>query len=176
MTKQEMLNNIGIAKKYLSKYNLLVPEDDLIMECLFLPPFRWNTYFIQVFIKQGGYSANCAYTYYADYLGNISYSQSFTTVEMADKQPAKRGNIICKCMKIDRQIVDEIIRCVKEDVVIKTQEMTIIDGISASVRLYDQGTIIGDFCLNDPEIPPVLLNAIISVSELLSNGLFYRNV
>ena len=35
MTKQKMLNNIEIAKKYLSKYHLLVPKDDLIVECLF---------------------------------------------------------------------------------------------------------------------------------------------
>ncbi len=170
MTKQKMLNNIEIAKKYLSKYHLLVPKDDLIVECLFLPPFRWNTYFIQVFKGHGGYSAHCAYTYYADYLGNSSYSQSFTTVEKADKHPAKRGNVICKCMKTDTQIIDEIIRSVKEDIVIKTQEITIIDGISASVRLYDKGTIIGDFFLNDPEIPPELLNALISVSEIITNG------
>lgn len=170
MTKQEMLNNIEIAKKYLSKYHLLIPKEDLIMECLFLPPFHQNTYFIQVFMEHSGYFAHCAYTYYADYLGNSSYSQSFTTVERADKQPAKRGDIICKCMKIDCQIIDEIIRSIKEDIVNKTQEMTLIDGISASVRLYNKGIIIGDFCLNDPEIPSELLNALISVSELISNA------
>lgn len=73
-------------------------------------------------------------------------------------------------MKTDTQIIDEIIRSVKEDIVIKTQEITIIDGISASVRLYDKGTIIGDFFLNDPEIPPELLNALLSVSEIITNG------
>lgn len=121
-------------------------------------------------MNHGGYSAHCAYTYYTDHFGNSSHSQSFTTVEMADKQPVYRGDVICKCIKIDRQIIDEIIRSVKEDVVVKTREITIIDGISASVRLYDKGTIIGDFCLNSPEIPSELLNALISVSELITNG------
>ena len=167
MTKQEIVNNIKIAKSYLSKYHLLIPEDDLIMECLFLPPFRLNTYFIQVFMKQSSYYAHCAYTRYTDFLGNTSYCQCFTTVEIADQQTAYRGDVICKCMKTDTQIIEEIIRSVKEDIVVKTREMTIIDGISASVRLYDKGNIIGDFCLNDPEIPSELLNALVSVSEKL---------
>lgn len=167
MTKQEMLNNIEIAKKYLSKYHLLIPEDNLIMECLFLPPFHRNTYFIQVFMEHSGYSANCAYTYYADYLGNSSHSQSSITVERADKQSAKRGDIICKCVKIDNQIIEGIIRIAKEIVADKTQEIMIIDGISASVRLYDKGTIISDFCLNDHDISPALFNALIHVSEII---------
>lgn len=169
MTKQETVNNIKIAKKYLAKYHLLVPEKDVILECLFLPPFRWNTYFIQVFMGQGGYSAHCAYTYYADYFGNTSHSQSFITVETADKRPAYRGDVICKSMKIGGQIIEEIIRSVKENIVVKTREMTIIDGISASVRLYGKGTIIGDFCLNDSDISPALFDALISVSEIITN-------
>ena len=170
MIKQEMLNNIEIAKKYLAKYHLLVPENEIFLECLFLPPFRWSTYFIQVLMKQSSYYAHCTYTYYADYFGNASHSQSFTTVERADKQSAKRGDVICKCIKMDTQIIEEIIRIVKEDIVIKTQKITTIDGISANIRLYDKGTIVDDFCLNTPEIPPELLNVFIAVSEIITNG------
>ncbi len=165
MNKQEMQHNIEIAKKYLAKYHLLVPENNILLECLFLPPFRWNTYFMQVSMEHGGYDAHCAYTYYADYYGNGSYSQSFTTVETADKQPAKRGDVICKCIKTDAQIIEEIIRSAKEIAADEMQEVTVIDGISASIRLYDKGTIIREVYLNDSDIPPALLDTLISVSE-----------
>ena len=168
MTKQEMLNNIGIAKKYLSKYNLLVPEDDLIMECLFLPPFRWNTYFIQVFIKQGGYSANCAYTYYTDYLGVESYSVHFTSIEK-DRHTAKTTDVICKTIFPAPDVIRALFKYANDVTSIDRfeNESTVIDDITAGIRLYENGCMTRDICLINPHDDLPLLNELLLFSDTI---------
>ena len=136
MNENCILKNIAIAKKYLEQFNLLLPNDKMCMECCYFPPFSEKTFYVQVFCENNQYKAHCAYTYYADFWGLESYSQTFETVEQADRHNAKVGNVICKVLKLDSQLTNDLIETVKESESVYNE--VCIDGISAFIRIFPE--------------------------------------
>ena len=89
MDKVDILGNIGIARRYLGDYCLLVSDDKVVFDCYCLPSFRWKAFYAQVYVQNGIFRANCAYTRYADFWGLESYSVSFTSIEEKRLFPLK---------------------------------------------------------------------------------------
>ena len=140
MDKRYVYNNIDIARRYLNEFHLLAEGEPLVIDLCFLPPFKWKAYYMQIIGKNGSYRAHCAYTRYADALGNESFSQSFEAVEKADALASKKGDVICKTIDIEPETVmavtEQIRSCAPE-----TEKLSgkVIDGIWAAARLYRGG-------------------------------------
>ena len=45
MNKQQVLENIEIARKHLDSFHLLLPDDKVIFDCYCLPSFRWKAFY-----------------------------------------------------------------------------------------------------------------------------------
>ena len=81
MTRQDIIKNIDIARRYLNEYHLLLSDDEVLFDCYCLPSFRFKAFYAQISMKNGVYRANCAYTRYADHFGIESYSRHFIITE-----------------------------------------------------------------------------------------------
>lgn len=168
MTQQEIIENIEIARGHLGTYHLLLPDDEVLFDCYCLPSFRWKAFYAQVSVKNSVYRANCAYTRYADHSGLKSCSIHFTTIEKAE-HPARKTDIFCKTIFPEAEAVDSLICAAQEytDKATHPKGSMIIDGITAGIRLFDNGSIIRDIVLNDPDEPEPLLDKICAFSELI---------
>ena len=134
MNESDIFKNIEIAKKYLARFNLLLPDDEILLECCYFPPFSEKAFYARVFCKNGTYRAHYAFTYCADFWGLESCSQTFETVENADKHNAKVGNVICKTLNLDSEKIHDLMRTVEK--VESEYNEVCIDGISAYVRTF----------------------------------------
>ncbi len=168
MTKEIIRENIEIARRYLNTFHLLLTDREIVSDCYCLPSLGWKAFYAQVFVGNGVYRANCAYTSYADHFGVKSNSCHFSEIER-DKHPARKNDVFCKTIFLDSERIDRLFhaahvyssgsRIVKEGIV--------IDGITAGIRLFKNGIITHDICLIDPEDPDPLLDEICSFSELI---------
>lgn len=168
MLRQDIFQNINIAKNYLDRFHLLIPDEKIYIDCYCFPSFNWKAYYAQVYSENGIYSANCAYTHYADYYGLESYSQHFTAVEN-DKPPAKNTDIFCKCIFPDTKLINDLLTCAGEYT--QTEHSAkggiVIDGITAGIRLFENGRIARDICLIDPDDDPPLLDKLLTFSDVI---------
>ncbi|SEK75296.1 hypothetical protein [Ruminococcus albus] len=168
MTRQDIIKNIDIARRYMNEYHLLLPDDEVLFDCYCLPSFRWKAFYAQVSAKNGVYIANCAYTRYADHLGNESYSRHFTAAQN-DTHPAIRNDIFCKTVFPEHEIVDDLISEVSEysAKTDDTENGMMIDGITAGIRLFENGSLLRDIVLDNPNKPEPLLDAICYFSDMI---------
>ena len=168
MNKQQVLDNIEIARKYLESFHLLLPDDKLLFDCYCLPSFRWKSFYSQIYMIDGVYRANCAYTHYADYLGEESYSVHFTSIEK-EKHTAKSTDVICKSIFPAPDIISALFKYADDVTSIDDieKESTVIDGITAGIRLYENGFITRDICLIDAHDGLPLLNEILLLSDII---------
>ena len=157
------MGNIGIARGYLGDYCLLVSDDKVVFDCYCLPSFRWKAFYAQVYVQNGIFRANCAYTRYADFWGLESYSVSFVSIE-EKRHTGIKNDIICKSIFLDNDIVDKLLMyagtqesCSRDSVV--------IDGITAGIRLFENGIITRDVCLIDPDEDTPLLDELLLFSD-----------
>lgn len=151
MTRQEINDNIAIAQKYLERFHLLIPEKRLVLDCYLFPPFGGKSFYAQIEQKNGIYQANCAFTSYSDHMGLRSYSQLFTTVESADKQLSVKGDVYCKIVRVDTQLVNLLFQQANEYESSPTDNVVCIDGIYAGARLFCDGNIIKDIYIPNSE-------------------------
>lgn len=136
MNENDIFKNIEIAKKYLERFNLLLPDDKICMECCYFPPFSQKAFYAQVICENGIYKAHCASTYYSDFWGFESYSQTFETVEESDRHNSKVGSVICKILKIDFGLTNNLIKNIKESDSVYNE--ICIDGVSAFFRIFPE--------------------------------------
>ncbi len=175
MTRQEIYENIKIARHYLNTYHLLLHDNEVLFDCYCLPSFRYKAFYAQISIKDGVYKANCTYTRYVDYLGIESYSCHFTTIENNERSAIK-NDIFCKVVFPNSETIDRLISLAQEYIVKKdtsdgkkdtSDGSIIIDGITAGIRLFDNGNIIRDIFMINPDMPELLLDEICSFSEII---------
>ena len=76
-----------------------------------------------------------------------SYSQSFLTVERADSNTAKRGDVICKILQLDTSLIKDLITAVQAYIPTPKDIKIVIDGIYANIRLFEKGEIVTDIRL-----------------------------
>ena len=169
MTKKQIIEDIEIAKRYLDGFHLLVPENKILLDCIFIAPFHWKSFFIQVEIKNGKYHASCAFPHYSDFVGCESFSGSFENVEKKDRHAAIKGDVFCKIIQPDKHLIEAIIQQVKEYKAANSnmENIVVIDGITARVRLYEHGCVIRDVCLYPADNDEKLLDMLISFSETI---------
>lgn len=162
MDRQYLLNNTKIARSYLERFNLLVPDDVVSVECCFLPPYRWKTFYAQLFYKNGVCVGNCALTSYADYFGLRSVSQSFVTAE------SQKGDIICKVAFFENNIIQTLTEMIKEypEEIEPEKGVVVIDGITAGARLYENGKIAKETVIYPSQESPLLDN-LVHISEII---------
>ena len=108
MDKQQVLDNIKIARRYLDNFHMLLPDDKILFDCYCLPSYRWKAFYAQVCIERGVCRAYCSYTHYADYWGLESYSQHFLTIENK-YHPGLKNDVICKCIFPDMDLINSIL-------------------------------------------------------------------
>ena len=168
MNKQQVLDNIEIARKYLESFHLLLPDDKLIFDCYCLPSFRWKAFYSQIYMTNGVYRANCAYTHYADYSGAESYSVHFSSIEKG-RHTAKTTDVICKSIFPAPNIIGSLFKYANEITSIERpeNESTVIDGITAGIRLYENGCMTRDICLIDPHDDLPLLDELLLFSDII---------
>ena len=168
MGKNYIYKNIDIAQHYLNEFHLLANGDTLVLDLCFLPPFKWKAYYMQIIGKGGAYKAHCAYTRYADIHGLESYSQSFETVEKADVLSHKKGDVICRIIDIDPEMVlsitDRILSSASQAT--GNDGMT-LDGIYAAARLYQCGEISKEIILTPADDDPPLIKTMMLISEII---------
>ena len=168
MNKQQVTENIEIARKYLDSFHMLLPDDKLLFDCYCLPSFGQKAFYAQIYMTDGIYRANCAYTHYSDYSGIESYSCHFTTIEKK-KHPAVKSDVFCKIIFPAPETVGSLISTAQEYAVKHDnyEEGTVIDGIIAGIRLFDNGTVIRDIVMINPDEPGPLLDEICSFSDMI---------
>ena len=168
MNKQQVSKNIEIAKKYLETYHLLLPDDENIFDCYCLPPYRWKAFYAQIYKTDGIYRVNCAYTRYSDHFGEVSFSQPFTSV-MTDTHPSRKTDAFCKCFFPDADIIDDLIKCAENYDANENpiEERTVIDGVTAGVRIFENGFVAKDICLVSSDASDLLLEKILRFSDLI---------
>ncbi|WP_207646949.1 hypothetical protein [Ruminococcus albus] len=157
-----------IARRYMNEYHLLLPDDEVLFDCYCLPSFRFKAFYVQISVKDGIYRASCVYTRYADHSGAESNSLHFTAVEN-DNHPAKRNDIFCKIIFPKPEIVDDLILKAQEysDKADDPQNSVMIDGITAGIRLFENGKIVRDIVSDNPTKHEPLLDAICSFSKII---------
>lgn len=168
MNKQQVYENIEIARKYLETYHLLIPDDNVLFDCYCLPPSGEKSFYAQIYIVNGIYRANCAYTHYPDLLGIENYAAHFTSISKS--YHAEHSNYVtCKCLFPEPNIINTLSEYANYVTSIERFENkgTVIDGIAAGIRLFQNGDIIHDILLIDPEKPEPLLDAICSFSDMI---------
>ena len=139
--------NIMIAQKYLKQFHLLMDPQSVILDCCYFPSHSDKAFYLQVKKDREQYLGHCAYTYYADYFEMESYSQSFLTVERADSNTAKRGDVICKILQLDTSLIEDLITAVQAYMPTPKDIKIVIDGIYANIRLFEKGEIVSDIRL-----------------------------
>ncbi|MBR5165327.1 MAG: hypothetical protein IKW87_07205 [Ruminococcus sp.] len=168
MNKQQVLDNIEIARKHLLSLHLLLPDEKLLFDCYCLPSFRWKAFYSQIYMTNGVYRANCAYTHYADYLGVESYSVHFTSIAK-DRHTAKTTDVICKTIFPAPDVIRALFKYANDVTSIDRfeNESTVIDGITAGIRLYENGCMTRDICLINPHDDLPLLNELLLLSDTI---------
>lgn len=141
--------NIMVAQRYLKQFHLLMDSEDVCIDCCFFPPYAQKAYYLQVMKADGNYISHCAFTHYADYRGLESISQSFLSVEQADKHNAKRGDVFCKIVQLDAALISELISATKGHVPSAADSRTVIDGQYGNIRLFENGKVTKDILVND---------------------------
>ena len=140
-------DNISIAKEYLNRFSLLLPDEKILFDCCYLPPFKWKAFYAQFYIKNNRYYANCAYTHYSDINNIKSYSVSFSSIEEYNKHPAKTGDVICKIVQLSQEYVLNLISLISECVVADSDDSSkgiILDGDYLKIRTFENGTLLRD--------------------------------
>ena len=167
MTKQEVLENIAIARKALNTFSLLLPDSYVIFDCYCLPSFRWKAFYAQIGRKNGVYFANCAYTRYADHFGLESNSVHFISI-IENTHRAKKTDIICKCIFPKADVVNRLIETSNDPSAAKnSEEGIVIDGITVGLRFFENGNITRSVCLINPDDNIPLVNEIIAFSDMI---------
>ena len=168
MNNQQVTENIEIARKYLDSFHMILPDDKLLFDCYCLPSFGQKAFYAQIYMTDGIYRANCAYTHYSDYLGMESYSCHFTAVENI-KHPAIQSDVFCKIIFPPPEKVDSLISIAQEYTAEDDplEEGVVIDGMTAGIRLFDNGTVIRDIVMINPDEPGPLLDEIGSFSDMI---------
>lgn len=167
MSRQEILKNIEIARKYLDSFHLLLPNDKILFDCYCLPSFGFKAFYAQIYKTNGIFRANCAYTHYADYLGLESYSVCFANIEK-DKHTAKKADVICKSVFPDPDIINTLSKYAGEFTSVEhfaNENTIILDGISAGIRFFETGCLIHDIYLIDSEDNLPLLDKLLLFSD-----------
>ena len=165
MNKQEVLENIEIARQYLDSFHMIIPDDKILFDCYSLPPHTWKAFYAQIYETNGIYRANCAYTYYVDCIGIESYSVDFSSIEK-EKHTAKKTDVICKSIFPDSDIANNLIKFANEFTSIERcdRESVVIDGITAGIRLFKNGCMTRDICIINPDDRLPLLEEILLFS------------
>ena len=122
-------------------------SQSVIFDCCYFPSHSNTAFYLQVKKDRGQYLGHCAYTYYADYYGLESYSQSFLTVETTDRSPAKRGDVICKVVQLDKSLIDDLITAIQTYMPKSNDTNIVIDGVYANIRLFEKGEPVSDIRL-----------------------------
>jgi len=150
MNENDIFKNIETAQKYLAKFHLLLPENKIVFDCCYFPPFAEKAFYAQVFCENNQYKAHCACTYYADFWGLESCSQTFQTVESADKHSAKVGNVICKILTLDSELTNDLIKTAEKCESVYNE--ICIDGVSAFIRIFPEKKKLFLLNMNDDRI------------------------
>lgn len=168
MTQKEINENIEIARRYLNSFHLLLPDDEVLFDCYCLPSFGTKAFYAQITIKNGVYRAGCAYTHYADHLGNKSSSRNFADIEK-DDHPARKNDVFCKIIFPKPETVDSLISIAQKytDKATHPKGGVIIDGMTAGIRSFDKGSIIRDIAYTDPDGHDMLLDALCAFSDMI---------
>lgn len=166
MTNEEIYENISIARKELEELHLLVPDNEVFLDCFYFPPFTEKTYYAQIVKSESGYSAHIAYTYYADFWGLSSYSQPFKYVYSMEHS-AKLGRVICEIINLDAHLADDLKSIAEQYVATETEnkEAVVIDGICCGIRLYENGSIRRTIISHNPPDDDILLNKLKKISQ-----------
>lgn len=141
--------NIIIAQRYLKHFHLLMDSEDVCLDCCYFPSYAQKAFYLQVMGTDGKYISHCAFTHYADYQGLESFSQSFLTVEEADKHNAKRGEVYCKIVQLDAILINRIISATKVYIPSASDSRIVIDGLYGNIRLFGNGKVTKDILVND---------------------------
>ena len=168
MDAKYIYENIGIAQHYLDTFHMLVSRETLCMDMCFLPPFRWKAFYAQIFGKNGGFRAHCAFTRYADHTGAESFSQSFVTAEKADVLSHKKGDVICRITDIDRAMVNMLTEQAEAfQPAPAEEEGVVLDGIYAAVRLYENGSVTKEIIITPRQKDTAVTESMIAFSKLI---------
>jgi hypothetical protein len=166
MTDEDINANIKIARAELNELHLLLPNDEICMELFYFPPFREKTYYAQIIKEENGYFAHVAFTYYADFFGLSSYSQTFECVKSAVNHSAKTGRVICEIKHLDKHLIDTFAD-IAETYIPDEKAFTgaiIPDGIHGGVRFYENGSVCREIMIHNPS-DDTLSNALKNISE-----------
>ena len=166
MTNEEIYENIAIARRELEELHLLVPDNEVFLDCFYFPPFSEKTYYAQIVKSESGYSAHIAYTYYADFWGLSSYSQTFKYVYSLEHS-AKIGRVISEVINLDEHFVDNLKGIAEQYSSLETDDKgsIVIDGICGGIRLYENGSISRAIIIHNPPTDDSLLNELKKISQ-----------
>ena len=166
MTNEEVFENINIARMELEELHLLVPDNEVFFDCIYIPPFKEKTCYAQIVKGEKGCSAHIAFTYYADFCGLSSYSQTFEHVYSMEHSD-KLGRVSCKIISFDEHFANDLKSIAEQYVVPENynKEIVVIDGICCGIRLYDNGSISRNIILHNPSNDDILLNKLKKFSQ-----------
>lgn len=169
MGTKYIYDNIEVARRYLDKFHMLVSDKTLLMDMCFLPPYHWKTFYAQIFEKNDVFQAHCAYTRYTDHLGIESWSQSFISTEKADALSHKKGDIICKIIRIDPEMIQKLTEQIKAFQPEHDETCGfIIDGIFAAARLYTNGCVSKELIVTPQQDDTPVIKSMMDFSELIN--------
>ena len=167
MDKEEVMENLEIARKYLGKYSLLIPDDELTLECFCLPSFGRRAFYAQVYMNKGVWRANVGYTHYSNYFGQESRSVHFADIERADRHPAKKAFVICSAIFPKAEAVEALLKSAEGYAEDDAEDKgCTIDGVTAGIRVFDKGEKVRDILIIKRDAPPV--DEICKFSEMIS--------
>lgn len=167
MDKQNVLDNIKIARRYLDSYHMLLPDESVIFDFYNLPSYNWKAFYAQIYKHNGIYRANCACTRCVDYIGIESYSSHFAAID-SDRHKAK-NDVFCKCIFPDPAIVNDLLACAMchRQIDSAVNEHIVLDGITVGIRSFENGSISKDICLINPDDHDRLVDEILRFSETI---------
>ena len=158
------VQNIAVAQKYLNHFHLLMDSGDVCLDCCFAPSYTQKAFYLQVMQADDKFIGHCAFTYYADYWGLYSNSQSFLTAEIADKHNAKRGDVYCKIVRLDAAFINELIKETIAYIPSSSDSQTVVDGFYGSIRLFENGKVKKDILINHDS---KLIQRLSQISDLI---------
>ncbi len=169
MTPQEIQKDIEYAKGYLDRLHLLIPQENLLMECFLFPPFRWKTFYAQIGMENNKYLVHCAFPHLIDYFGNESSVVSFETVDALLRHPVVEGDVICKIVPLDNRFFDQLYNraLTHTEPCANAENAVVIDGVTAGVTLYQCGTPIREITIHPADGDTPLLESLLTLSDLI---------